>query len=371
MVPSPGSTTPPETTPPELTPRDVPVPLAARAQAPAVVPLPGAALGLAWRSLTPADAPELAALVARIEEVDGAPFRTTLVEVGEWFTGSWKDPSRDTVGGFAPGGALVAYAFAEVAPGDVTIIRANLRGGVHPAYRRRGIGTALVRWMDARGRQLLAASGSSAAGWLTTFLEGESGAEHRLFAAAGFTPARWFTTMRRDLAEPSPERAVPSGLTLVPWSIELDDAIRVAHNEAFADHWGSQPRTAEQWRGSRSSFVPRWSFAIVADADADADADESPAPVVAGYLMAESFVDDWPVLGYSFGYVHQLGVRRPWRRQGLAVALLAAAMDAFRSEGVAYAVLDVDTENPTGAHGVYSRVGFTPVHRSVAYTIEL
>jgi ribosomal protein S18 acetylase RimI-like enzyme len=40
-------------------------------------------------------------------------------------------------------------------------------------------------------------------------------------------------------------------------------------------------------------------------------------------------------------------------------------MRAFRDTGFDAAILGVDAENPTGALGVYERVGFGPVRRSV------
>ena len=40
-------------------------------------------------------------------------------------------------------------------------------------------------------------------------------------------------------------------------------------------------------------------------------------------------------------------------------------MRAFRDAGLDAATLGVDAENPTGALGVYERVGFRPVRRSV------
>lgn len=334
--------------------------LADRAVAPAVAPLPHPRLRLTWRALEPADVPALAALVEAIEEADDPPYRTTAEEVGEWLTGSWKDLGRDTLAGFDPAGELRAFALAEVPPGDVSIIRAYLHGGVHPDRRGRGVGRALLAWMDARGRQLVVAAGKDAPARLITFLEADAAPERRLFAAAGYAPQRWYTTMRRDLAQQSSKAALPAGVRLAPWRPELDDAVRRAHNEAFADHWGSQPQTPEQWTAGRSAFAPQWSFALLDEASD-----------VVGYLMSARFEQDWPVLGYTFGYVEKLGVLRAWRGRGLAGALLGAAMDAYRADGMAFAELDVDTENPTGAVGLYARLGFEPTHGSVMYSIEL
>jgi len=40
-------------------------------------------------------------------------------------------------------------------------------------------------------------------------------------------------------------------------------------------------------------------------------------------------------------------------------------MDAYRTDGMEHAVLDVDTESPTGGRGLYESVGFEPTHGSV------
>jgi ribosomal protein S18 acetylase RimI-like enzyme len=40
-------------------------------------------------------------------------------------------------------------------------------------------------------------------------------------------------------------------------------------------------------------------------------------------------------------------------------------MEAFAAAGLEAATLGVDAENPTGALGIYERVGFRPIRRSV------
>jgi ribosomal protein S18 acetylase RimI-like enzyme len=55
----------------------------------------------------------------------------------------------------------------------------------------------------------------------------------------------------------------------------------------------------------------------------------------------------------------------------VAPALLAASMGAFRADGMQYAELDVDSENPSGALGLYTRLGYEVVHGSAMYSIEL
>ena len=51
-------------------------------------------------------------------------------------------------------------------------------------------------------------------------------------------------------------------------------------------------------------------------------------------------------------------MRRPWRRRGVARALIVGALLALRERGLTSAVLGVDADNPTGALGPYEAVGF-------------
>jgi ribosomal protein S18 acetylase RimI-like enzyme len=60
-------------------------------------------------------------------------------------------------------------------------------------------------------------------------------------------------------------------------------------------------------------------------------------------------------------------VRRPWRRRGLAAALVGRSLALLRDRGMTSAWLGVDADNPTGALGVYERAGFEVHLRSSAY----
>jgi ribosomal protein S18 acetylase RimI-like enzyme len=345
------------------TPPDVQAPLAERARPPATLDLPPARLGLRWRPLTEADVPELHPLLTAIEEADGAPFRTDVDEVAEKFQGAWKDVPRDTLGGVDTDGRLRAWACVEVRPGDAHTVRAFLEGGVHPQWRGRGVGRALLAWQEGRGRQKLAASGKDLPARLVLFVEDDAVATRRLAGAAGFTARRHYRCMRRDLAGPLPQVPPLEGLRIVPWSPDLDDAVRLAHNDAFRDHWGSEPATPESWTGGRSKFAPAWSSLALDDS--------GDRPVVAGYALSNRYEQDWAVQGFTSGYTATLGVRRAYRRRGVAPALLAASMAAFRADGMQYAELDVDSENPTGALGLYTRLGYEVVHGSAMYSVEL
>jgi ribosomal protein S18 acetylase RimI-like enzyme len=67
------------------------------------------------------------------------------------------------------------------------------------------------------------------------------------------------------------------------------------------------------------------------------------------------------------GYTEHISVRRPWRRRGLARALIAASFPLLRARGMTEAGLGVDTQNVSGALGVYEKCGFRPISRSTIY----
>jgi ribosomal protein S18 acetylase RimI-like enzyme len=66
------------------------------------------------------------------------------------------------------------------------------------------------------------------------------------------------------------------------------------------------------------------------------------------------------------GYVAMLGVRRPWRRQGLGEALLLHSFAEFRRRGYTRGTLGVDASSVTGATRLYERAGMR-VYRDTVF----
>ena len=122
----------------------------------------------------------------------------------------------------------------------------------------------------------------------------------------------------------------------------LREAIRLAHNDAFATHWGSTAQTERAWREQLESrtFRPDSSTVWIEDGD------------VLAYVLTYQWVD-------GELYVGQVGTRQRARGRGLARACLVASLHAAASSG-RYASVDlsVDSENPTGAGALYESVGF-------------
>lgn len=335
-------------------------PIALRAAAPARLELPAQDLGLVWRALERSDGAALLELVNAVEAADGLPFRTAGAELEEDLGSPRFDLANDSLVGVEPDGTMRAWVAVRTKAGDETIVRATVNGGVHPAWRRRGIGTALLAWATGRARQLLAASGKEVPGRIAAYVWQEQTAAEPLLRRAGFSKIRFYSELRRPVLGELPTAPPLTGVRIEPWPAD-DDAVRLAHNEAFADHWGSQPRTVEDWNSSRAMFAPGWSFVAVTEDTGQ----------VVGYIHTGRYEHDWEIAGYSAGYINLLGVLRPWRGGGVAKALLLATMSALRADGIEYARLSVDTANPSGAHGFYAALGFEAMHTETMWSIEL
>src|SRR5262249_47008733 len=151
----------------------------------------------------------------------------------------------------------------------------------------------------------------------------------RLFERFGLARARYFFEMRASTTQ-VPAVALPEGLRSEPYRPELEPAVYAAHMEAFRDHWRFHARGLDRWRAipARSEgFKPALSRVAF-------DGDE-----LAGY-----------VLGYGDAspdrlYIGQVGTRRPWRRRGLAGALLSQVMVAANAAGLEFVGLGVDADS--------------------------
>lgn len=336
-------------------------PMSERAAAPADLPRLPTVDGLTWRPLTKDDAPALSVLMGAVEEADAHAYRTSVDEVAESFDGSWYDHEHDTIAGIDVTGAIVVYGRNFAPPGGVDLARIYLSGGVHPLWRRRGLGAAVLAWQVARARQVLAVSGQEVPGRIGIWVPGNAAAQHAAVTAAGLTPIRYSSRMHRSLAVELPAAPALDGLVVTGWSAERDEQIRLAHNETFADHWGSQPWTAEVWSKHGSTFAPQWSVVAIDEHD----------DAVAGYAMVGHYPDDVAVTGYTSAHIDLLGVRRAWRGRRVATALLTAVMQRVHDAGLEYVVLEVDDANPSGAQHLYASLGFTVTDGETLYTIEL
>jgi mycothiol synthase len=310
-------------------------------------------LDLTPRGYEESDASALSALVNLIEEVAGGHAGFTAAEVDAIVRGMIRDRAADTRLLFTPDGALVAAGLVPTPPDGG--FRIDLFGGVHPQWRGRGIGRDLLGWELSRAADIHRAVAPDAEWEIHAGAQVADDGTLRLYRRFGLTPVRYWFDMVASTAPAAPP-VPPEGLRYGAYRTAYEKELYEAHMDAFTDHWGFQRRDFEDWATltvRSESFLPQAS-ALAFDSGR-----------VVGYVLSYAEADPARI------YIGQVGVRRPWRRRGLAGALLSQALDAARTVGKDSALLGVDADSPTGAVGVYERVGFSVQTRSVTYSRTL
>lgn len=253
-------------------------------------------------------------------------------------------------------GEPVAEAQVWRVPRDGVLVF-EIGGHVVPAYRRRGIGRALLVENVRRARERAATETSGMPIELGGQADENEVAGRALLETAGFEVIRHFFLMRRpDLATVEAPR-LPDGLEIRPVVPDHYRPIFEAEAEAFRDHWGHREPTDEDYKLTYEHPELDTSLWAVAW-----DGDE-----VAGVVQAWVWAEENATLGVSRGWLERISVRRAWRRRGLGGALTAASMVRLHERGIAEAMLGVDAENPSGALGLYERLGFVVDKRERAY----
>jgi GNAT superfamily N-acetyltransferase len=313
---------------------------------------------LRWAPPRREDNSEMAALLAAIEAVDVRGETYELEDLTTEWDSVWAHP-EENARHLWDGNDLVAFVWLTVRPGSRDAHKIGMWGGVRPSHRRRGIGTELFEWAIRRAKEIA----PTMEGDLPTKLEADAAAHQtvvrELAERMGLEPVRTFLEIARPTTDPIDDVSPPARLDLVPWTADLDEPARLAHLEAFADHWGSEPRTVEewkQWHTGHRSFRPDLSVLAVDPAGGE----------VVSLVLCAAYPQDWVTVPRE-AWINTVGTRRAWRGKGVASWLItytlrqiAAAEDDFERT-----ILGVDAENPTGALRVYRRLGFSEDVRSV------
>ncbi len=128
-------------------------------------------------------------------------------------------------------------------------------------------------------------------------------------------------------------------------------SIKVEATEAFRDHLGGRDFSESPYQ--RFVADPLLDLDLLATA---CDGDGIVASVQGAVDLGENEAN-----GYLRGWTDPVFTRRPWRRRGLAYALLGHALRALKERGMTSAQLGVDSENPYQALSLYRRHRFEVV----------
>ncbi|MGO3153200.1 MAG: GNAT family N-acetyltransferase [Galactobacter sp.] len=250
-------------------------------------------------------------------------------------------------------GALLAYLSIRVADslvdGEITV---NVFGDVHPEARRRGLGTDLTTWAVSRGRELAGERFPGVPAVIHAWGRAEDSDAAQLLRDLGFRPARYFTDMQIELDQWEDPGGPSTGRVMLH---EDRDTVLETRNEAFADHWGSSQTSPQRWAHIWGQRTLRLDLSRVMPSRDGTGVD--------AFVLSEIWVP-------GEVYVALVGTRRAARGRHLATNLLTDVVRAARAEGATKVDLGVDAESPTGANGVYERVGFRPVRTGVMMVLR-
>lgn len=235
---------------------------------------------------------------------------------------------------------------------------------VHPEFEGQGIGTAMMTW--GKERAYKAAIRRVPEGIRIAMYSGTI-ASHApskdLLEGFGMDLLRQNLRMQIELSEPLPDPAWPEGIRVRAYRHPDDsEATYRAQIDAFEDHWGYIETPFEQgfqqwlhFNVDQESFNPSlWYLAL--------DGDQ-----IAGIALCQPQADDDPDLGW----VEVLGVLRPWRGQGLGLALLHHSFNAFHERGQYGVGLGVDAQSLTGATRLYEKAGMHVERHYSTYELQL
>jgi mycothiol synthase len=315
---------------------------------------------LTWRSIEPADAHAWADLLAAIRDVDRTWEYFSVEDLLEDFGDPYRDFPFGSIGAF-DGDAMLGYCVLIAQSSADPVHTMDCQGGVHPAYRRRGLGGRLIRWAEATAVPLHEARHPGVPLSLSASAATTNDGAAALFTGCGYAPARWFHSMAADLTRELPAAPVPDDMRIVGYTPQRIHDARLVRNEAFRDHWGGGDLTLGQWHDFLDFGVFRPHFSFLAD---EADTGE---PV--GVLIGHEYEEYAAATGVRDLYVAVVATRGRARKRGIASALLVHALTEAKRAGYTAASLIVDADSLTGAVGLYERVGFTIDHTEVTYTL--
>jgi mycothiol synthase len=284
--------------------------------------------GYTVRPLTLDDPAVVAELInefdaAYVEEADTVDAE----EVLGWWTRI--DLETDTRAFLAGDGTLAAVAAVYGRrEGDL-----DLDTFVRPAHQGRGLGSAVVGWLEEEARRRGCTTATTSA--LTA-----DRAAAGLLAARGYDCVRHFYRMLVELEAPPAEPVWPAGFEVSTFAAGDEEVLYDVVEDSFADHWGHEQRDFAHWRSTnveQSWWDPSLVY-LVREGD----------QVVAAEINARRF---------GAGWIGVLGTRRAWRGRGLGRALLLQAFGELYRRGERRVGLAVDAGNETGAVRLYESVG--------------
>lgn len=322
-----------------------------------LVPAP-AIPGLRFRRLRrPDDDAAISSLINAGNAADGVPRRLSATQIASWLDHPSRLDLEEDLLVAEVDGIPVAYAVGGWEQDNDGGRNYGTWGQVHPDWRRRGLGTVLLRWVEERQARVAAMHPAGVEQRLESWVNDSEAGRIALLEAHGYEIVRYDYEMERPNLDNIPDLPLPAGIELRPAREEDLRRFFETEVEVFRDHWGAiddSEAAFEQMRADPRRDIRLWVVAWQGDE-------------IVGQVLNRIDREANAELGLKRGWVSSVGVRGPWRRRGIARSLVAESLRVLRDAGMTMAGLGVDAENPHGALGVYESVGFAVARTGRVY----
>jgi mycothiol synthase len=311
-----------------------------------------------------ADLPKILAVIENCIERDEIERVPTLANLADYYDRLENcDPLQDLIFAEINGceiGFIRGYWWEDLALG----LRYAHTGLVVPQWRHKGIGTALLDWVEQRLRAIATTHPPELAKHFQVKAFEFQSDNIRLLDRSGYTPVRYFEQLVRPHLDNIPHFTFPDGLSIRAALPEHYRAIWTVVEETFRDCWGCSSFTEasyQAWLADTSHFQPHLWQIVWADATNE----------IVGHIL--TFIDaaENDRNQRQRGYTEFIGVRRSWRRRGVARALISRSLQAQKAIGLTESALGVDSENPSGANKLYEQCGFQFAKRQIVFSKPL
>ncbi|WP_322793385.1 GNAT family N-acetyltransferase [Bellilinea sp.] len=288
---------------------------------------------MTWRGLQAEDEPKLRELDRACKQADGDEWVSNLV--GDALAAMQEHVDNT----FCAAGEeiLMAVGWIQLLPSSENEQQVILGGRVHPLYRRRGLGTLLLEWLENRANLV---SGYHRIRRLIIRNEALTADAHSIYVQSGFTPIFAENMMVCSLEHSPPADRLPETYRLVNWTAETAPLFYRAYCDAFYDRAASFD-PLEKWIAEYegdTDFLPHSSWLAISE-------DNRPVAFVTAGQMGK------------MAWISQTGVVPQLRGQGVAFGLLAHALRHFQQVGYPEVGLHVNVNNPAAIRRFYE-LGF-------------
>lgn len=232
-------------------------------------------------------------------------------------------------------------------------------GFIIPEWRRKGIGWAMLIWIENRLLDISATHVPEMTKFFQVNISQFQNGTAIMLEHTGYYSVRYFYEMVRPTLDDIPTFPLPEGLVIRPVLPEQYHAIWLSIDETSRDEWGYKQPTDDDYHEWLTSphFQPHlWKIAW-----------NKATNQVIGHVLTYIDFNENKQFGRKRGYTEGIGVDKAWRRLGIARALINQSLLAQKEAGMTESALVADSESMSGVTRLYENCGFQITKYSSIY----